>query len=302
MPDEYDAVRKNLTRYERGLYFELGRAHLMGETRARGWESQYGIRVGRNSRVLDSALPRSHSVKVAVERKSGRVNERDALRQLELERFALKNRQIERSYWETVAGEKVSPRVTREMQDMSRDFGDRFHHREVSRADAVRAIREGQSLASRQLELYRSNELIRADRARKRLEHIRSIVRARERADRLARAQQFREAAARGRTEAAKNLRERDQQRQREIEQRSRSLTDRQRIEREAAQRVAREFRAEWDARECREQAAESARKEHEREAEERAREERETTERSAERLRGCTKRTSVRWNDCPEM
>lgn len=179
MPDEYDAIRKRLTRYERGLYFELGRARERGETRDKGWVPQFEIRTSEGARILDSARTHGRGTE-GVERKSGRVNERDTYFQLFKERAALESGQLTRSRWETVAGEKIPDKVRRQLEALARDYPGRFHHEVVSRADALRAIRLGRSLASRQLELIRPYELDRADRARKRLEKIREIVRARE--------------------------------------------------------------------------------------------------------------------------
>lgn len=162
--------------------------------------------------MLDSARTEGRGAK-GIERKSGRVNERDSLRQLERERAGLESGQIAYSRWESVEGEKVPPAVAKEMQDLARDFPGRFHHEIVSRADALRAMQLGQSLASKQLELVRAYELDRANRARQRLENIRAIVQARE----------------------AKAREERGQTPQQTREKR-------QQKEREAAQRVAQEF------------------------------------------------------------
>ncbi|NKY33919.1 hypothetical protein HGA13_12650 [Nocardia speluncae] len=179
MPDEYDAVRRRLTRYERGLYFELGRARERGETPEKGWVRQFEVRTGAGARILDSARTHGRSTQ-GVERKSGRVNERDANDQLTRERAALTTGRMSHSRWETVAGERLPDKTRKQLADMARDFPGRFQHEVVSRADAVRAIRLGQSLMAKQLELIRPYELDRADRARKRLEKIREIVRARE--------------------------------------------------------------------------------------------------------------------------
>ncbi|MFD4406317.1 hypothetical protein ACFWPH_26510 [Nocardia sp. NPDC058499] len=176
---EYDAVRRQLSRYERGLYFELGRARERGETAEKGWVRQFTLVTGKGARVLDSARSDGRGTQ-GVERKSGRINEREALRQLERERSGLSSGQLTHSRWETVAGEKIPATVRDEMLAMARDFPGRFHHEMVSRADALRAIRIGQSLVSKQLELVRVDELERADRARKRLERIREIARERE--------------------------------------------------------------------------------------------------------------------------
>lgn len=212
MPDDYDAVRRNLSNYERGLYFELGRAHIRGETPEKGWVRQFEIKVGGKIRRLDSARTEGRGVR-SRERKSGQVHERETLEQLRRERAALRTGQLTHSGWETVAGEKMPRTVRDELHQMARDFPGRFHHEVISRADALRALQLGKSLASRQLELIRSYQLTRADRARKRLANIREIVRKRE--------------------AQAKEDRARTERETREA---------RQRIQRETADRVAREF------------------------------------------------------------
>ncbi|WP_280275141.1 hypothetical protein [Nocardia wallacei] len=213
MPDDYDAVRRNLSNYERGLYFELGRAHIRGETPEKGWVRQFEIKVGGKIRRLDSARTEGRGVR-SRERKSGQVHERETLEQLRRERAALRTGQLTHSGWETVAGEKMPRTVRDELHQMARDFPGRFHHEVISRADALRALELGKSLASRQLELIRSYQLTRADRARKRLANIREIVRKRE---------------AKAKEDRARTERE--------------TREARERIQREVADRVAREFR-----------------------------------------------------------
>ncbi|MGV9723052.1 hypothetical protein [Nocardia beijingensis] len=243
VPDKYDDVRRNLSNYEKGLYFELGRALERGEIPEKGWERQFKLQVGDKARVLDSARTLGRGVD-GVERKSGRVNERDARAQLRVERSALDQGLLVRSRWETVSGEKIPRGVAREMERMARDFPGRFHHVTVSRADALRAIQLGQSLVSKQLELIRPYELQRADRARERLAKIRQIARAQQRAEKFRKMQQFREAAARGRADAPQKI-ERDRQAREEAERarQARGADDeRARVERAAAERVALEF------------------------------------------------------------
>lgn len=244
MPDEYDAIRRRLTNYEKGLYFELGRAQIRGETRERGWVRQFAIRIGKSVRVLDSARTQGRGAN-GVERKSGRVNERETLRQLKTERAALQAGILTQSRWETVSGEKVPRSVLEYMREIAQEFPGRFQHEVVSRSDALRAMRLGQSLVSQQLELIRPYELNRADRARERLAKIRQIVRAQERAEKFRKIQQFREAATRGRVDAPQQL-ERDRQARAEAERarqaRQTPETERARIAREAAEQVAQEF------------------------------------------------------------
>ncbi|WP_280313649.1 hypothetical protein [Nocardia abscessus] len=266
MPDEYDAIRQRLTNYEKGLYFELGRAQERGETPEKGWVRQFRIETSKGPRVLDNARTEDRGTR-GVERKSGRINERDTREQLVKERAGLESGQLTRSRWETVAGEKVPRAVAAELQAMARDFPGRFHHEIVSRADALRAMQLGQSLMSKQLELMRVYELDRAERARERLAKIREIVRAQERAEGFRKMQQFREAAARGRAEAPQQA-ERDRQAREQAERAQQAHrtpeTERARVEREAAERVAREFPPpsqypQWEAADAGDQAAREA-------------------------------------------
>ncbi|WP_280243073.1 hypothetical protein [Nocardia abscessus] len=291
MPDEYDDFRRSLSNYEKGLYFELGRALERGEIPEKGWERQFKLQVGDKARYLDSARTLGRGVD-GVERKSGRVNERDARAQLRVERAALDKGLLARSRWETVAGEKMPRAVAREMERMARDFPGRFNHVTVSRADALRAIQLGQSLVSKQLELIRPYELQRADRARERLSKIRQIVRAQERAEKFRKMQQFREAAARGRAEAPQKIERAQEQAEQVRQAREAEKGERARVERAAAERVALEFPVpeQFQLREAADtgeqaarEAAEPARAEREavdaRAAEEKAREAREAAD-----------------------
>ncbi|MGK8500899.1 cell envelope integrity protein TolA [Nocardia asiatica] len=253
-----------MTNYEKGLYFELGRAHELGETPEKGWDHQFRIETKDGPRVLDAARTQGRGVQ-GVERKSGRVNEVDARAQLRKDRDGLNSGLIARSRWETVAGEKIPDKVREDLRDMARDFGEKFEHVIISRDDALRAIQLGQSLASKQLELIRPYELQRADRARERLAKIRQIVRAQDRAEKFRKMQQFREAAARGRSDAPQKV-ERDRQVRAEAERarqaRQTPEAERARIEREAAERVAQEFPvpSQYQARETADTGEQAAR------------------------------------------
>ncbi|WP_305780345.1 hypothetical protein [Nocardia nova] len=173
-----------------------------------------------------------------MERKSGRLNDRETRDQLARERAGLQSGQLTQSTWETVAGEKISRTVTDDIRALARDFPGRFEHRVISRADAVRAIELGRSLVAKQGELIRAYELDRAERARKRLQNIREIVRKRSQErelDRKRREDRHRRAEERlpKVREAAVRLQLRREQQRREARE--------QKI-RDASERVAREF------------------------------------------------------------
>ncbi|NKY48270.1 hypothetical protein [Nocardia cerradoensis] len=181
MPDEYDGIRGGLSNYERGLYFELGRAHIRGETAERGWVRQFQLQVGNRARILDSARTDGRGTR-GVERKSGRIHERSTLEQLRRERSALESGKLTHSRWETVAGEKIPRSVGDELRAMTRDFPGRFEHEVLSRADAARALELGRSLASRLPKVREAAERLRQNEERQRRERT-----AREAAQRVAR-------------------------------------------------------------------------------------------------------------------
>ncbi|WP_405159648.1 hypothetical protein OG203_24615 [Nocardia sp. NBC_01499] len=243
MPDEYDAARKNLTNYEKGLYFELGRAHEMGETPDRGWVKQFRIQTPKGPRILDNARTVDRGIE-AKERKSGRVNERDACEQIAKEHASISTGQIVRSTWETVVGEKV-PEKTLELMRITADATKgKFQHVEISREAAARSIVIGKSLASQQLELIKPYELQRADRARERLAKIRVIVKAREEKERAQAAE--RDAARRVALEfpAPEHLRRIEAPTTDRAKERETPQTERDRVTREAGEKAVREFQA----------------------------------------------------------
>lgn len=215
MPDRddiYNRARDGLSFRERGLLFELGRASLERETRENGWVSQFSMKVGRDdTRILDAARSKGPDGREVVgrERKSGKIRERTALRQLGLERELMDAGWLTEHTWETVQGERIPPSVERELRAMQRDFPGRFHHRVISREDAAKAIWEGQRLLSTQLAAWEKSELLERAReakeqskqARQRLKELREKgARDREKADR-ARAKAERERAAREKAE-----------------------------------------------------------------------------------------------------
>ncbi|CAM4097508.1 hypothetical protein NONI108955_08800 [Nocardia ninae] len=244
MPDEYDAVRKNLTPYERGLYFELGRAHEMGETADKGWVKQFRIQTAKGPRILDNARTAGQGIE-SVERKSGRVNERESREQIAKEHAGIAAGQIARSRWETVAGEKVPDKTRELMQDTADATKGKFQHVEISREAAARAMVIGRSLVSQQLELVRPYELQRADRARERLAKIRVIARAKEKAEKFRTAQQFQKAAARGREDAPRYVQaERARQTELRTERaKARVTPEAERAARAVAEKAVREFK-----------------------------------------------------------
>ncbi|MGY5209493.1 hypothetical protein [Nocardia gipuzkoensis] len=235
MPDEYDRIRDPYDNPARGRIFENGIEHLFRD-RQNGYVKQpdrYVTSLGY--RHYDKARADEQGRIHAIEDKSGQTGSKNDIRELQKDRELLAKREIESLRIRTVAGEQMSPKYQKMLTELKQEFGDRVIHQELTREQARAAFSKGLARESdaRQLELKTRYELNRANRARQRLAKLRDIVRARGRAEKFRKMQQFREAAARGRADAPRQA-ERDRQ--------VREQAERARVEREAAERLAREF------------------------------------------------------------
>ncbi|MDE1670993.1 hypothetical protein [Nocardia gipuzkoensis] len=249
MPDEYDRIRDPYDNPARGRIFENGIEHLFRD-RQNGYVKQpdrYVTSLGY--RHYDKARADEQGRIHAIEDKSGQTGSKNDIRELQKDRELLAKREIEslRIRIRTVAGEQMSPKYQKLLTELKQEFGDRVIHQELTREQARAAFSKGLARESdaRQLELKTRYELNRANRARQRLAKLRDIVRARGRAEKFPKMQQFREAAARGRADAPRQA-ERDRQVREQAERARQALrtpeAERARVEREAAERLAREF------------------------------------------------------------
>ncbi|WP_280496340.1 hypothetical protein [Nocardia asiatica] len=245
MPDEYDRIRDPYDNPARGRIFENGIEHLFRERR-NGYVNQpdrYVASLGY--RHYDKARADEQGRIHAIEDKSGQIGSKNDIRELQKDRELLAERKIESLRIRTVAGEQMSPKYQKLLTELKREFGDRVIHQELTREQAREAFAKGlgREKNARQLELKTRHELNRANRARQRLAKLRKIVRVQERAEKFRKMQQFREAAARGRADASQQA-ERDRQAREQAERARQALrtseTERARVEREAAERVAR--------------------------------------------------------------
>ncbi|WP_280244414.1 hypothetical protein [Nocardia abscessus] len=247
MPDEYDRIRDKYDNPARGRIFENGIEHLFRD-RQNGYVKQpdrYVTSLGY--RHYDKARADEQGRIHAIEDKSGQTGSKNDIRELQKDRELLAKHEIESLRIRTVAGEQMSPKYQKMLTKLKQDFGDRVIHQELTREQARAAFSKGlvRESDARQLELKTRYELNRANRARQRLAKLREIVRARGRAEKFRKMQQFREAAGRGRADAPQRV-ERDRRARAEAERarqaRHMPENERARIEREAAERVAQEF------------------------------------------------------------
>lgn len=153
---------------QKGDDFHRGMRDFLGETTRNGWvrEHEEGHRRLDNARIQD---PRAREF---TELKSGRVGE-DARGQLRADRELLASGKYQAGKWITVKGEQMPKEVRQELERLARDFPGRFHHIEISRKMAQKALARGEALRrerdARQLEIPGISKEITAARERQAL-------------------------------------------------------------------------------------------------------------------------------------
>lgn len=224
------ARRENNSPQDRGRQFHRGMAQQRGETRENGWRHEQTVKTALSERRHDTARTNERGGRDFTEYKFGnRVGGPQTSLQIDKDRDVLVRDPNASGTWVTKQGALDKPTRVK-LERLVRDFPGRFRVVELSRADAERARREGKVLEererSRQLELaVNVSALVRAQRIRD------AARRARDRA-------LTREAAQRA-VDARNRM-------QRERRVRAQEREDRARVEREAAERVAREFAAKF--------------------------------------------------------
>ncbi|MBF6339085.1 hypothetical protein IU450_24790 [Nocardia abscessus] len=258
---------------QKGERFHRGMAQMRGETRENGWVREHREYTTEGNRRIDQARVYSeHGERAFTEYKSGRVDDtKETRRQIAIDRHLLETERYYSGAWVTVQGKHIPQEIRALLQQMEQDFKGRFQHIEVSQEMAVQAIDLGKSLELvRQLELPGVGEQALQQKAQQREQQAKAAElekKVRERAEKFRKMLRFREAAARGRSDApqhAEQDRQAREQVKRTLEARRTQETERARVERAAAERVAQEFPApdqypQQEATDASEQAAPEA-------------------------------------------
>ncbi|WP_159920951.1 MULTISPECIES: hypothetical protein [Nocardia] len=236
---------------QKGERFHRGMAQMRGETRENGWVREHRECTSEGNRRIDQArVYTERGERAFTEYKSGRVDDTKGVRkQLAIDRHLLETDRYRTGAWVTVQGKHIPQEIRALLRQMEQDFKGRFQHIEVSQEMAVQAIDLGKNLELvQQLELPGVGEQALQQKAQQRDQQTKAAAlakKAQERAEKFRKIRQFREAAARGRADAPQQV-ERDRQVREEAERarhaRQTPETERARIEREAAERVAQEF------------------------------------------------------------
>ncbi|MEU2101361.1 hypothetical protein [Nocardia sp. NPDC019255] len=251
MPDGYDRDRDKVRNHERGRIFENGTGRFFSD-RENGYVQQSRLyRVEGVGKTRFDKIKDDRGIISSIEEKSGRIEGDKDETQLKVIRALLANREVHQHTLRSVEGEFISSKAQELIRGLLRDFGDRFTHQVISRADAREIWARGLALErGQQLELPGVGEKARQQKAQQR-EHRSKLAelanKARERAEKFRNMLRFREGAARGRVEApqrAEHARQVHEQAERARQAPRAPETEPARVAREAAERVAREFPA----------------------------------------------------------
>ncbi|WP_433662066.1 hypothetical protein ACQPW1_07895 [Nocardia sp. CA-128927] len=204
-----------------GNQFRDGMGHILGRTEEKGWDKEVHRTTDRGPRYDDI---RHIEIRHAMEFKAGRVT-KDALRQLEKDEHGLaRGMTIE---WYMRPNARIDREVAVKMQELRDKYPGQFRTVEITKEQFKQAIEVGKELAKQR------------DAQQK------AVERAKVRAEQNRKMQQLREAAARGRADAPERVaRERKtlEVLQRVARERAASQAERDRVARESAERVLREF------------------------------------------------------------
>ncbi|MGW5219944.1 hypothetical protein ACWEQA_18930 [Nocardia sp. NPDC004085] len=257
--DEYERDRERYKPHERGRIFENG-VEAYFKDRERGYLPSSRIYKTPEGRIQFDHVTEDQGKTFSIEDKSGRIGGPKDEKQLKALRVLLETGVVQEHTLRSVEGETVSKDCQILINGLKKDFRDRFTHLEISRAEARTIWALGMDLErskqrqlperGQQLELPGVAEKARQEKAQelqRQRDKIAERARARERAEKFRNMLRFRDGATRGRADAPQRV-ERERQAREEAE-RARQAgrtpeSERARIEREVAERVALEFPA----------------------------------------------------------
>ncbi|WP_067469856.1 hypothetical protein [Nocardia amamiensis] len=243
---EYDRDRHNYNNNARGRIFENGAAQYFRD-RENGYVQQSRIfKVPNVGNIRFDKIRDDRGLIFTIEEKSGRMESKKDKKQLEVVRALLGKGEIQQHVLRTVEGEYRSPEVQKLIDGLVRDFKEKFTHQVIPRHVAREIWAIGmQRETGKQLELPGVREKAGQEKAQelqKRRDKIALLAKARGRAEKFRNMLRFRDGATRGRAEAPERVeRDRQAQEQAKLARQARE-TPGVGVEREAAERVAREF------------------------------------------------------------
>ncbi|WP_280313542.1 hypothetical protein [Nocardia abscessus] len=250
MPDGYDRDRDRVKSHERGRIFENGTYRYFRDRENGFVQQSEKFRAAGVKIRFDKISKDAQGCIKSIEEKSGRMEGPKDEKQLRAVRELLDRGVIHQHVLRSVEGEFRSPEVQKLIDELVRDFGDKFTHQIIPRAVAREIWAMGvQREAGQQLELPGIGEKARQQKAQQREQRAKAaevVQKARDRAEKLRKMLRFREGASRGREVAqrAEHARQVRELPERVREARHSPEAERARVEREAAERVAQEFPA----------------------------------------------------------
>ncbi|WP_280427194.1 hypothetical protein [Nocardia brasiliensis] len=249
MPDDgYNRDRNGFDSNERGRIFENGTDRYYKD-REKGYVRDSRTFEHGNEKIQFDKIKDDRGAISSIEDKSGRIGGPKDVKQLEVVRALLAKGEISQHLLRSVAGESISKPAQEIINELARDFPDRFTHEVIPRHVAREVWARGLAKETgKQLELPGVGERAREQKAKQREERekrAKAAELARAAAEKLRKVQRFLQGVTRGRAEAPQVVRDRQAQEQAARAKQRESITpetERERVARESAAAVLRDF------------------------------------------------------------
>ncbi|MFI6168798.1 hypothetical protein ACIBCN_18605 [Nocardia sp. NPDC051052] len=228
---------------EMGNRFRDGMALFRGQTPERGYEKEVRLETSLGPRISDVA---NVGIARSSEYKAGGSDKQKTLRQLDKDERYIREVPGASVDWTIVEGARFDKEVQARLKQLQEKYRGQFIVNEITREQRRLALTIGKHVEKqRQAKEKETRAQERAEKERQRKAQQQAVERAKVRAEQNRKMQQLREAAARGRADAP----ERVEQERKTLDvlkqvarERAASETERDRVARESAERVLKEF------------------------------------------------------------
>ncbi|WP_405159850.1 hypothetical protein OG203_25740 [Nocardia sp. NBC_01499] len=226
-----------------GNRFRDGMALFRGQTPERGYEKEVRLETSLGPRISDVA---NVSIARSSEYKAGGSDKQKTLRQLDKDERYIREVPGASVDWTIVEGARFDKEVQARFKQLQEKYRGQFIVNEVTREQRRLALTIGKHVErQRQAQEKKARALERAEKERQRKAQQQTVEHAKVRAEQNRKIQLFRDAAARGRVDAPERV---EQERKtldvvRQVaHERAASEAERDRVARESAERVLKEF------------------------------------------------------------
>lgn len=163
---------------DKGRHFHHGMAQIRGETHEAGWQRESVVPTDLGRRKHDTARGRDGHGREFTEYKNKRHITAKDLYQLAMDHEKLTKDKEGKGTWVIPVTARIDPAVQRQLEKMSREFGDRFQVIYATQAQVRQAMQVGKDLERdrNQLELFDTDKMRAQQRAKERAERVRDKI------------------------------------------------------------------------------------------------------------------------------